>query len=333
MKTHKQSIRQKLAALIDGQARQDSVREQSEQQAQQIHWSNIWPFVVLHAACFLVLSVGFGWVALCVCVIMYLLRMFAITGFYHRYFSHRTFHTSRAFQFLMGVIGNASMQKGPLWWAAHHRDHHRRSDQPNDLHSPVQRGFWYSHMGWITVEDNLYTRYENIPDFCKYPELVFINRFDWVVPVLYLLALYGIGQWLAAVYPEMNTNGLQWLVWGGFVSTTLLFHGTCTINSLSHVFGSQRYNTGDSSRNNMWLSLITLGEGWHNNHHHYPGSVQQGFYWWEIDITYYALKLLESLGIVWDLHPVPKTIRNHHTAKTPVKPPGSPERMTLEGVL
>lgn len=315
-----QPLWQTLMGLLDGKARNQWVQSQPDEDVQRVQWLNTWPFVFLHLGCFLVFWVGFSWTGLWVCVGMYFVRMFAITGFYHRYFSHRTFKTSRIFQFLMGVLGNSSVQKGPLWWAAHHRDHHRHSDQPVDLHSPVQRGFWYSHLGWITVEKNLYTKYNNLPDFSRFPELIFINRYDWLVPLLYAILLYGTGSVLSQNYPSLNTSGAQLLVWGWFISTTLLFHGTCTINSLSHVFGSQRYNTGDQSRNNFYLALITLGEGWHNNHHQYPGSTRQGFYWWEIDITYYILKALEAFGIVWDLHPVPLSIRENHTAKTSGKP-------------
>ena len=276
-------------------------------------WNYFWHFIILHLGCIFVFQVGFSWIALFSCFFLYALRMFAITGFYHRYFSHRAFKTSRLFQFVMAVIGNASIQKGPLWWAAHHRDHHRYSDKPKDLHSPVQKGFWYSHIGWITVENNLKTRFENVSDLRKYPELIFLDRFDWVIPLVYAALLYLIWAYLQNAFPQSQTSGPQLLIWGGFLSSVLLFHATCTINSLSHVFGSQRYQTGDSSRNNFLLSLITMGEGWHNNHHHYPGSVRQGFFWWEIDITFYILKLLECLGLVWDLHPVPHNVKKLST--------------------
>jgi stearoyl-CoA desaturase (delta-9 desaturase) len=282
---------------------------QPKQAANKPSWKYFWPFILLHLGCIFVFEVGFSWIALFSCLFLYVLRMFAITGFYHRYFSHRAFKTSRLFQFIMAVIGNASIQKGPLWWAAHHRDHHRYSDKLKDLHSPIQKGFWYSHIGWITVEGNLKTRHENVPDLCKYPELVLLDSFDWVIPLLYAGLIYLIGSYLQHLWPEGQTSGPQLLIWGGFLSSVLLFHATCTINSLSHVFGNQRYQTGDSSRNNFFLSLITLGEGWHNNHHHYPGSVRHGFFWWEIDMTFYILKLLECFGIVWDLHPVPQSVK------------------------
>ncbi|MBY0449633.1 MAG: acyl-CoA desaturase [Cyanobacteria bacterium] len=274
----------------------------------QVDWFWCLPFVFLHLGCLLVFWVGWSPVAIAVTVLLYFIRMFAITGFYHRYFSHRTFKTSRLMQFAMGVWGMTSVQKGPLWWASHHREHHRSSDQQEDIHSPKQRGFWWSHIGWIACAANIPTRYDRIKDLARYPELVFINRFDWLVPLLFALSLVGLGTWLNQSFPSLHTNGLQILVWGFFVSTAVLFHGTCSINSLSHVWGSQRFVTGDMSRNNFCLALITLGEGWHNNHHHYQGSARQGFYWWEIDMTYYALRLMSLLGLIWDINPVPDSV-------------------------
>jgi stearoyl-CoA desaturase (delta-9 desaturase) len=257
-----------------------------------------------------VIWVGFSWTALGVAAAFYFLRMFAITGFYHRYFSHRTFKTSRAGQFLFAVWGSSAIQKGPLWWAAHHRHHHRYSDKPNDLHSPSQHGFIWSHVGWITSKANFPTRLENVKDLVRYPELRFLDRFDVVVTAGVAAFMFGLGALLARVAPELGTSGPQMLVWGFFISTVFLFHGTCTINSLSHTFGRRRYETTDTSRNSFLLSLVTLGEGWHNNHHHFPASTRQGFYWWEIDITYYGLKVLSWLGLIWDLRPVPEHVRS-----------------------
>ena len=221
--------------------------------------------------------------------------MFAITGFYHRYFSHRSFQTSRAMQFIFAVIGASSVHRGPLWWAAHHRKHHRHSDTEHDVHSPHHHGFWWSHVGWITSPANFPTDYSQVPDLAKYPELRFIDRFDTLVPLLLALTLYWIG-------------GLPYLIWGFFISSVVLFHCTCSINSLAHIWGGQRYDTSDQSRNNLFLAILTFGEGWHNNHHKYPGSSRQGFFWWEIDLTYYGLKLLASLRLITGLRPVPERV-------------------------
>jgi stearoyl-CoA desaturase (delta-9 desaturase) len=269
-----------------------------------IEWLRCAPFVVIHLLCFAVILVGFSQTALGVAVGLYLVRMFAITGFYHRYFSHRAFKTSRAFQFVMAVVGSSAIQRGPLWWAAHHRNHHRYSDQPEDLHSPRLKGFWRSHVGWFMTRTGFATRIEYVHDLAQYPELRFLDRFDWMVPVGLVATLYGAGALLQWMAPALGTNGLQLAIWGGCVSTVALYHATYTINSLAHQIGNQRYATGDDSRNNFWLAILTLGEGWHNNHHHYPAAARQGFFWWEIDPTYYGLNVLSWLGVIWDLKPV-----------------------------
>jgi len=270
-----------------------------------ISWGRLLPFAFLHIGCLGVIWVGWSPVALTASIIFYFIRIFAITAFYHRYFSHRTYETSRIMQFLMGLLGLAAVQRGPLWWAAHHRNHHTYSDQPEDIHSPKQRGFFWSHMGWILCDAYMPTDYDRVKDLAKYPELVFLNRFDWLVPMLFGFGTLFLGILLTTIRPELGTSGLQMLVWGFFISTVLVFHATCTINSLSHVIGSQRFQTTDTSRNNLFLAFLTLGEGWHNNHHYYCGSVRQGFYWWEVDISYYILKAMSWVGLVWNLRPVP----------------------------
>jgi len=275
-----------------------------------VDWLRILPFIILHVACLGILWVGWSWTAVAVAAGLYVVRMFAITGFYHRYFSHRAYKAGRFWQFLFAVLGNSSAQRGPLWWAAHHRHHHRYADQQEDVHSPVRHGFWWSHMIWLTTQANFPTRKKYVQDWEKFPELVWINRFDTVVPLLLALSLYAVGEWLASHAPHLGTNGPQMLIWGFFVSTVVLFHGTCTINSLDHMIGTRRYETTDTSRNNPLLALITLGEGWHNNHHYYAVSARQGFFWWEIDITYYVLVFLSWFGIVRDLRPVPKDVRD-----------------------
>ena len=263
------------------------------------------PFAAVHLMCLGVIWVGWSPVAVIVAIGMYLIRMFAITGFYHRYFSHRSFKTSRPAQLIFAMLGNSSAQRGPLWWASHHRLHHQRSDEPDDVHSPVQHGFIWSHIGWITSEANFATHIRMVRDLAKFPELTFLDRFDILVPTATGFTMYGFGAMLAHFFPGLHTSGAQMLVWGFFISTVVLAHGTFTINSLAHVFGRRRYETGDDSRNSFALAMITLGEGWHNNHHHYPASTRQGFFWWEVDFTYYGLKLLSMLGVIWDLRPVP----------------------------
>jgi stearoyl-CoA desaturase (delta-9 desaturase) len=263
------------------------------------------PFMLLHLGCLGVLLVGWSWTALAVAVVLYFVRMFAITGFYHRYFSHKTFHTSRAAQFLFAVLGAAAVQRGPLWWSYQHRHHHKHSDDEEDVHSPTLRGFWWSHIGWITSGRNFPTDYSQVRDLARFPELVFLNRFDSLVPALLAIALFALGHFLGAYFPSLRVTSWQLLVWGFFISTTVLFHATSSINSLAHLLGKRRYATSDNSRNSLLLALITLGEGWHNNHHRYMNAARQGFFWWEIDVSYYLLKALSWTGLIWNLKPVP----------------------------
>ncbi|MDX1588829.1 MAG: acyl-CoA desaturase [Oleiphilaceae bacterium] len=273
------------------------------------NWIRVLPFIALHLACLGVIWVGISPFAVWFAVGFFLLRMFAITGFYHRYFAHKTFKANRGWQLVFAILGASAAQRGPLWWAAHHRHHHQHSDEPNDLHSPTQQGFWWSHLGWFTCDAAFRTDEKRIKDWMKFPELRFINRFDALVPLSCILLIYGLGELLAATAPLLGTNGPQLLIWGFFISTVALFHGTVSINSLAHVWGRRRFNTPDSSRNNFLLALVTLGEGWHNNHHRWPGSARQGFRWYEVDITYYVLWLMSKLGIIYDLKPIPQHIR------------------------
>jgi stearoyl-CoA desaturase (delta-9 desaturase) len=250
-----------------------------------VNWKSA-PFVGVHVAAVVgVALLGWSWPGFALAILLYYVRMFGVTAGYHRYFAHRSYKMGRGMQFAMALLATTSVQKGVLWWAAHHRTHHKYSDEPQDLHSVRQRGFWWAHIGWILSEENDETDWKRIQDFARYPELVWLNRWHLVVAVGLAVLLFAVGGAFA-------------LVWGFFVSTTLLWHGTFTINSLSHVFGSRRYATGDDSRNNWLLALITMGEGWHNNHHHYQRSASQGFFWWEVDMTMYILRVLAWLRLV-----------------------------------
>jgi stearoyl-CoA desaturase (delta-9 desaturase) len=268
------------------------------------------PFIALHAACFAVLWVGWSTTAVAVAAALYAARMFAITAFYHRYLAHRAFKTSRAAQLAFALLAASAVQRGPLWWAAHHRHHHASSDRPGDPHSPAQHGFVWSHLGWFLARENFATKLELVRDWSAYAELRWLDRFDAVVPLVLAGSLYAAGEALARWAPALGTDGPQLLVWGFVVSTVALYHATFTINSLAHRLGTRRYATRDSSRNNLTLALLTFGEGWHNNHHRYPGAARQGFFWWEVDVTYYALRALAALGVVWDLRPVPAAVRD-----------------------
>jgi stearoyl-CoA desaturase (delta-9 desaturase) len=255
------------------------------------------PFVLVHLAALGALFVGFQWYYPLVALGSYYFRMFWVTVGYHRYFSHRSFKTSRPFQFVLAFMAMTSAQKGVLWWAAHHRDHHKYSDTPQDLHSPLQSGLWWSHVGWVMSKKFNDTNFDRIRDFARFPELRWLNRWYLVPPVVYFAVLGMVG-------------GLPLILWGGVIGTVLLWHGSFTVNSLAHLYGTRRYETSDGSRNNWWLALLTCGEGWHNNHHHYQSSANQGWFWWEIDASYYGLKLFSWLGLVSDLRKPPAHIRD-----------------------
>jgi stearoyl-CoA desaturase (delta-9 desaturase) len=260
-------------------------------------WVKSIPFFLVHAvalaAPFLVLPT---WRLAGLALAVYSVCMFGITAGFHRYFSHRAFKTGRAFQLVLALLGTLSVQKGVLWWAAHHRDHHRYSDGEKDVHSPVQRGFWWSHVGWILSARHDRTRADRVKDLARYPELVFLDRFGMLVPLAFALALVAAG-------------GLPALLWGFFVPVVVAWHVTFSINSVAHVLGSRRYPTGDDSRNNPILALLTFGEGWHNNHHFYASSANQGWFWWELDLSYLALRVLSATGLVWDLRTPPPHVR------------------------
>ena len=303
--TSSRALQQRVLSLLrqwwDADYLPDSARETEER----FDPRRFLPYLLLHLGCLLVLWVGWSPTAVIAALVLYGVRMFAITAFYHRYFSHRAFRTSRPMQFLFALLGNTAMQRGPLWWASTHRHHHRHSDAPEDIHSPVQSGFLWAHFGWLTCARNFPTDYSRIRDFAKFPELVFLNRRCLLVPILFGIALWVSGDLLAAHAPSLGTNGAQLFVWGFFISTVVLLHGTLFVNSLAHTFGRRRFQTGDDSRNSLLLALITLGEGWHNNHHRFENSARQGFFWWEIDISYYLLRMLSWTGLIWDLRKVP----------------------------
>ena len=289
----------------------------------------VMPFVILHLACFAVIWVGWSPFAVWTAVALYFIRMFAVTGIHHRYFSHKTYSTSRVGQFFLALWAGTTVQRGSLWWAYHHRHHHQHSDDPEDAHSPHVHGFIWSHIGWITSRRNFPTDYSKIKDLAKFPELVWLNRFDLVVPVLFALSLFG-GGWLLELYaPALGTTRWQMLVWGFFISTTVLFHGTGCINSMAHLMGKRRFKTDDDSRNSAILAFITLGEGWHNNHHRYQSSTRNGFYWWEIDPTYYGLKLLSYTGFIWGLKPVPQSVLDEGTRAEHVASVAAAQRAAL----
>jgi len=251
-------------------------------------------FFGFHLTPLLAIWSGFSFGAALFGAVFYCCLVFGITAGFHRYLSHRSFKTSRVFQFVLALMGTLALQKGNLHWTANHRDHHRFSDKPDDIHSPVQEGFWWSHIGWIIAE-KAETRWHRIKDLLKFPELRWLNYY-WIVP------------YIALCVAVFFTLGFPYLVWGCFIPIVLCWHATFCVNSICHIFGSKIYKTSDESRNNLIVALMTGGEGWHNCHHHYPASAKQGFRWYQIDMTFYALWLLEQLGVVWDLNRAPPEV-------------------------
>jgi stearoyl-CoA desaturase (Delta-9 desaturase) len=292
--------------------------EQLPHPQERTSWLGSWAFILMHFACLGVFFTGANVLTLALCAGVYLLQMFGITAGYHRYFSHRSYRTSRAFQFALAWLGCSASQRGPLWWAAQHRHHHRTSDTPEDLHSPVAHGFWWSHIGWVLSRDDGGADVQPVRDLSRYRELRWLDRYHWVPPAHLAGLCFLIGGWSG-------------LVWGFFVSSVLSHHATFTVNSLCHLLGRRRYATADDSRNNLFVALITLGEGWHNNHHHYQSSANQGFRWWEIDVSYYIIRLFAAVGLVWDVRTPPAKLLDAEESVLNVNP--SPDVSGGAGLL
>ncbi|HET9731025.1 MAG TPA: acyl-CoA desaturase [Acidimicrobiia bacterium] len=279
-----------MAATMERERFEPLVRAQDER----VNWKSSIPFLLVHALPLLVFVTGVSTTAIVLFLATYFGRMFFVTAAYHRYFAHKAFRMGRIAQFVFAFGGATAAQKGPLWWAAHHRNHHKFSDTERDIHSP-RRGFWWSHVGWILCDKYNETQFDEIKDFARFPELRWIEKNQWLAPWTLGVACALIGGWSG-------------LVFGFFFSTVLLWHTTFLVNSLAHVFGRRPYATDDTSRNSLTIALLTGGEGWHNNHHRYASSARQGFRWWQIDTTYYVLWLLARVGIVRDLRPVPARV-------------------------
>ena len=265
-------------------------------------WVSAIAFIGLHLAALGVLFVEFTWTGVALGVGLYLLRGFGLTAGFHRYFAHRAFKTSRWFQFCLALFGAMSLQRGAIWWAGHHRLHHKHSDQEDDPHSPIVKSVWWSHVGWVLSNRYNTTDWELMKDFQKYPELRWLEKFDVVPGILTGVLCLLVGGWSG-------------LFWGFFLGTVCLYHATFMVNSVCHLFGRRRFETTDRSRNNWLVAIVAMGEGWHNNHHHYPSAARQGFKWYEYDLSYMILKVLSWVGIVWDLRqPTPRALAKNTVA-------------------
>jgi stearoyl-CoA desaturase (delta-9 desaturase) len=266
------------------------------------------PLLFMHVCCAGVFFVKGGWPAFGIFGLMYVLHVFALTAGYHRYFSHKTYKTSRGFQLFLAVLGTTAAQRDPLWWASHHRMHHQNSDTEDDVHSPRHHGFWWAHIGWVMKRELSHTDLDRVRDFAKYPELLWLNRHPYLPAFILAFALLIIGTLLNLLFPNLGVSGWQFVFYGFFLSTVAVYHVTFCINSVAHMHGKRRYDVDDDSRNNWLLGILAMGEGWHNNHHRYAVSARQGFAWWEIDLSYMLLRVLQWLGVVWDIREPPRSI-------------------------
>lgn len=265
------------------------------------------PFAMVHLAALGVFFVPFAWVHVLLLTVMYTFLVLGIAAWMHRYFSHRSFKTSRAFQFVLAFWAGCSAQRGTLWWAAHHRRHHAFSDTEDDPHSPTLRQFWQSHVSWIWEDEHQGAKTKWVRDLSRYPELRFFDRYYWVPPLVLWVAVAGLGAWWGSSRAIGAWGGaLSFFLWGPMLATVLSWHAIFCVNSVTHLWGWKRYSTEDHSLNNTWVALFAFGEGWHNNHHYYQHSANIGFHWWEIDVSYYTIVLFEKLGLIWDVHRAPR---------------------------
>ena len=266
-----------------------------------ISYSNATRIILFHLSVVLVFISGYSFTALITFLVLFLVRLFVITGFFHRYYSHRSYQTSRWFQFLLTFIGTSAGQQGPLSWATSHITHHQHADAEDDPHSPVLNSGFYAHIGWLLQKDALSTNDKIVKPFTKYPEIVFLDRYHYIGTTSLIISLALLGMLLSEHYPELGTSALQLVSWGFILSTLLILHGACLVNSVGHLYGYRRFKTKDNSHNVWWLFPLTLGDNWHNNHHHAPKSASFSYAWWEVDIIYLCILILEKLGLVWNV--------------------------------
>jgi stearoyl-CoA desaturase (delta-9 desaturase) len=255
-------------------------------------------FWTVQVSALLVFAVPFRWAFVAVWAASHFLRAIGLTLAFHRYFAHRAFKMHRVARFVWVWIGTSAMQKGPIWWAGHHVNHHKYADRDGDPHSPMVSGVYYAHIGWFlndTRNDTLEPTNPVIRDFSRVPEIAFIEKYFFLPPLTLAIAMFALG-------------GFPLLIWGFCLPTMTLAHATFAINTVNHMFGSRRFETVDESRNNPFTAFFAVGEGWHNNHHRYQRAARNGFYWWEFDPTWYVIRAMKAVGLAWDVQAVPKRI-------------------------
>jgi len=229
----------------------------------------------------------FRWSALVVFAAMWVLAQnVGIAMGYHRLLTHRGYATPKWLEYCIATFGTLALQGGPIYWVAIHRMHHRYTDKPGDPHSP-RDGKWWSHMGWImngTLRNETKALKQYAPDLSREPFYLWLNKYHWLPLTVVGLSLLAFGGW-------------PWILWGAFLPVTIGLHVTWLVNSVTHLWGRRRFATRDDSRNNLWVALLTGGEGWHNNHHAFPVSARHGLAWYEVDVNYYGICLLKWLGL------------------------------------
>ena len=262
-----------------------------------IRWPEFLGIAGLHLVCVFA-PWTFSWSALGVALFLY----WAVCGLgismgYHRLLTHRGFETSGAFRYVLATLGTMNFQGGPVGWVGTHRIHHRDSDTENDPHSP-RHGFLWAHLLWCLAHDPLGRRRKAAAlDLGRERGMVWLDKWFWVPQAVLAAVLYLLGGW-------------SWVVWGVGVRTVFTYHATWLVNSASHTWGYRNFETKDDSRNNWWVALISWGEGWHNNHHAHQRSARHGMRWFEIDATYWSLRLLAWLRVVRNVYaPGPDLLR------------------------
>lgn len=256
-----------------------------------LNWGHLAFLAPVHAVALLA-PWTFSWVNLAVAALLHaLLGGLGICVGYHRLFSHLSFTASRPLTRVLATLGALTVQGGPTAWVANHRRHHQYSDKPGDPHDST-RGFWWAHMGWILVgvpKGELEERKRRYaPDMMRVPYFRFLDRWYWALQIPLGLALLWVGGW-------------DMVVWGVAVRLVATYHTTYLVNSATHWFGYQTYDSRDRSRNNWWVALLAYGEGWHNNHHAFPWSARAGLRVWEVDVAYWSIRLFKKLGLVTDI--------------------------------
>ena len=234
----------------------------------------------------------FSWKALALAVVLWWISgSWGIGMGYHRLLTHRGYKTYKPIEYFLTFCGTLALEGGPMFWVATHRVHHQNTDVDGDPHSPRDGGFW-SHMGWIITGRVLHNHSSAlnpyVPDLRKDKFHVFISRWHWLPITILGIVILAFG-------------GVQYLLWGIFLRTVIGLHATWLVNSATHMWGKQRFLTGDTSKNSFWVAMLTFGEGWHNNHHAQPQSAKHGFAWYEVDMNWMGIAVLRTLGLAWDV--------------------------------